>query len=348
MKNTPREHAQRDGVTLNEMDIFSNTLALIDWLLLVLVLYYLVLHRSVVNDNLIVLLAITTFAGLSLTWHYLGVVKNPTTILFTLEVWSMLLFTAVIVWQMGESSGLLFSLFYLPIISASIMLNRKTVCLQVLFVVFICYVTLNSGEDLLSFSVSRMNGLIEQTLPLILVAYVTTMLAIGMSETRAKLRSLSETDQLTNLLNMRAFHHCIEREIERASRHGYPFSLMMIDIDGLKAINDQYGHEIGNSVICNVADNIRVLLRTSDIVARYGGDEFLVLLVETDGERANYVAKRMQEHLFDNPLEAKGIKIASRASVGIATFPEDGVVSQALISHADRSMYIDKRGEKEH
>jgi len=154
------------------------------------------------------------------------------------------------------------------------------------------------------------------------------------------LRQLSNTDPLTLLYNRRYMTEMLEKEMQRAERKGCHLSLVMIDIDHFKRVNDQYGHQHGDQVLVIVANLSRVGLRSYDFAARYGGEEFVLILPETAHEDALMIGERLrsrvQTHLFTGAL--KGLKVT--VSMGVATYPTDFITSIAdLVREADEAMY---------
>ncbi len=162
-----------------------------------------------------------------------------------------------------------------------------------------------------------------------------------------QLKELAEKDPLTGLLNRRSFWANLERELEMARKTSQPLSIMMIDLDNFKYINDTYGHKFGDEVLKQSAEFFKNIFRKEDIVARYGGDEFCVILKGTDRETAELLAKRFENDLKEFNISAPDGKILNlEASVGIATFPEDGEDPETLFRTADRKMYKLKQEKK--
>lgn len=147
-------------------------------------------------------------------------------------------------------------------------------------------------------------------------------------------------DPLTNLYNQRLFWELFEYEIGRAQRHGYKFSLLVIDLDNFKSVNDTYGHSFGDQFLQKLADVLHVALRNDDILARYGGDEFVAILPETDLEHATLVAKRVLEAVSAMALPAPDMtNVKGSASIGIAVYPDHATVQKDLFLFADNMMY---------
>jgi diguanylate cyclase (GGDEF)-like protein len=148
------------------------------------------------------------------------------------------------------------------------------------------------------------------------------------------------TDSLTGLLNRRGLEDRLEEELARCRRNGRELSVVMIDCDGLKAVNDSGGHELGDAVLQRVSDCLRQHKRMADVAARLGGDEFVVLLPETRAGDALGVAERFRRELSATPF-ADGRTIT--AAFGIASFPADGDSAAALLRVADRTLYTAKQ-----
>jgi len=158
---------------------------------------------------------------------------------------------------------------------------------------------------------------------------------------------LTITDDLTRLFNSRYLNLYLGREIKRCKRHGIPLSVIFLDLDGFKGINDQYGHLAGSGTLTEVGTILALGVRESDILARYGGDEFVVVLPETPASGALVIAERLrraiEEHRF---LEPQGLAARISASFGISTYPDHALSPEGLIQKADQAMYRVKEREK--
>ena len=177
---------------------------------------------------------------------------------------------------------------------------------------------------------------------MVAAAATTLILAAVVAERRRvaeQLQLLSESDGLTGLANFRRLQAVLEREIDRCGRTGRPFSALIMDLDGLKSINDRYGHLTGNRALRRVADALRASCRVVDTAARFGGDEFAVALPETDVAEARAVAERVRE-----TLARDGEEPHLTLSLGLAEYPRDGSTPEALLACADRALYEMKRG----
>jgi diguanylate cyclase (GGDEF)-like protein len=161
-----------------------------------------------------------------------------------------------------------------------------------------------------------------------------------------KLASLATTDPVTNLVNRRIILSRIEQEKERMQRGGKPFALIMLDVDHFKNINDQYGHGAGDFVLVNLAELITVSIRKQDEVARWGGDEFLVLLPETDLEGGNTVAEKIRSRINTVPFYYRDTLISVTATFGVGVCePNSGIGS--VIRKADQALYQGKQSGRD-
>jgi diguanylate cyclase (GGDEF)-like protein len=146
------------------------------------------------------------------------------------------------------------------------------------------------------------------------------------------------TDPVTGLANYRRFENVFSAEVERSRRNGRPFALLLLDLDGLKKINDTHGHSIGSQALRRVAIVLQFHSRAVDTAARYGGDEFAVLLPETGAERAWRVAERIAERVADDGEEPR-----LSISFGISVYPQDGETIGEIFRTADAALYAMKR-----
>ncbi len=180
----------------------------------------------------------------------------------------------------------------------------------------------------------------EKDLDLLLKLVDQAALAIERSSLYQKMSDLATTDDLTHLYNFRFLDQTLDLEIKRCQRYGSCISLIFLDMDHFKLVNDQYGHLMGSQVLVEVAQILRKTLREVDIIARYGGDEFVVVLPETNVETSSRIAHRVRNAIRTHEfLKKEGLSIHLSASFGIAGFPEHAKNKTDLIRLADQAMY---------
>lgn len=154
------------------------------------------------------------------------------------------------------------------------------------------------------------------------------------------------TDSLTGLPNRRAFDLRLEEETLRSSRYRHLFSLVMLDVNGFKEVNDTYGHPVGDRILQHVTGCLRVQLRETDFFARFGGDEFAIILPETEFNIANHLVLRLQSTVEDCQIELPdGSMHNITISTGLASYPHHAISASALVIAADQALYRSKRYE---
>ena len=259
-----------------------------------------------------------------------------------IESWSMVIFITGVLWFTGKSSSPLLNLYLLPIILSALTLGRLVTLLQVAAIA-ICHLLLAAstpGLDVASlFYASQAVG---QLAPFLLVAYLTTTLSADITEARERIENLAQTDALTGLYNLRMFNEVWQREHAASERDRGVYSLLLIDMDKLKDINDDFGHEAGNSAIKLVAQCLQRSIRNSDYAARFGGDEFAVLLPGASPDIAEAVVKRVRHNVYKTTLDLRSRMIRCSVSIGLVNYPKDARDMREILSMADRKMYRDK------
>jgi len=174
--------------------------------------------------------------------------------------------------------------------------------------------------------------------------------AIAIDNARAveKIQELTITDDCTGLYNARHLYKTLEAEVYRSARFGYEFSVVFIDLDHFKSVNDTHGHLIGSKLLAEVGFRVKSHLRLIDYAFRYGGDEFVLLLPQTSKDAAMIVARRLQEVLRKTAfLEDENLNLGVRASMGVATYPEDAKSAHEIIRQADEMMYMVKNSTRD-
>lgn len=160
---------------------------------------------------------------------------------------------------------------------------------------------------------------------------------------RRRLMKMSRVDALTGLPNLRALQEQFPSRLGPAARTGRRMAVMMMDVDGFKAVNDRLGHGVGNELLKEVANLLRFAVRVGDEPFRFGGDEFVLLLSDADGAGAKVVASRIQEIYRSMGQTLRGTDVDVSFSIGIAVFPEDGTTPETLLERADAALLRAKR-----
>jgi diguanylate cyclase (GGDEF)-like protein len=181
---------------------------------------------------------------------------------------------------------------------------------------------------------------------LVILAYVAAVVAGEQRRTRDAAVRLSTMDALTGLSNRAYFMAALEREIERSRRYSRGFCLLMADLDDLKRLNDTYGHRLGDRALVGIANVIHEGTRRIDTAARIGGDEFVILLPETDPSGAHVVAERIRQGAAAITLRDGDDLVAIAVSIGLVAWPDDGRTVDELMHAADAAMYRAKRRAK--
>jgi diguanylate cyclase (GGDEF)-like protein len=321
---------------------FARSVSEIEWLLLILVVLYLFFVNPALARSERVLGVLLGFAAFVLVFRYARPFATRTHIKLTVEILGMFAFLTAVLALSGGVRSPLINLYLLPIVTAALALGKRATALVVVLVCA-CYPllqVLTEGTERLTsdFAVSAVGVLA----PFLLVAFCTTLLVENINTAKQRIRALSDRDELTGIYNMRAFLRLAEQEHEIASRTERPYSILMVDIEHLKTLNDTYGHEAGNRAVRLVAEALQRLTRSTDVVARFGGDEFIVLLSGADKAAAEEVAQRIRNVVFATTLEVDVKMVRLKVNVGAANFPEGGNSLQAVMTAADRMMYKDK------
>lgn len=177
---------------------------------------------------------------------------------------------------------------------------------------------------------------------------LTTVISsfLSMSFENARLYSIAISDELTSLYTVRHFHHCLEKEVSQAERFGEKTSLVMLDIDNFKRINDTFGHAVGDSVLREVAQAIGQSIRDNDLAFRYGGEEFAVLLRRTESKGGTFVAERIRAAVEAHVFEDATHQLSVTVSVGLSTFPDHAASISGMMLAADQALYAAKHAGK--
>ncbi len=331
------------GVDTVELKGFNRTLAEIEWLLLVLILVYIALPDEPVEEPLRIVAAGALYAAFVVGFRYANLCTLPTRWKLTIETWAMLGLTAVAVWHTGKVNSPLLNLFVLVVIFSALTLGKVITLLELALVASFYLLAAYAVDGIEMFQYETFSSLMLRFAPFALVAYITTLLAADLGFARAYVEQLADTDELTGVSNMRAFNQAIARHERLARARDEPLSVLMIDVDNLKTINDHHGHETGNLAIRTVAAAIQESLRANDLVARYGGDEFIVLLPAAPETAARRAGERILRRIAGQSIQGARGALGLSVSIGLATYPVMAGALEDLLQRADEALYESKR-----
>jgi len=220
-----------------------------------------------------------------------------------------------------------------------------TICAEL---VFTGYVSVHGAANLAGHVIKAASfGLIYMAIVRFTLTQPYEALFADLNRSQERLEHLLRHDPLTGALNRFGLDELLVRETARARRHGYPLAFVMVDVDRLKEINDRYGHQVGDRVLRSVATILRAATRAEDYVFRYGGDEFLVVLPEVDGD-STYVVERIRRAIEGQDAGELGVDSPLSVSIGVERLlPSEQHGIDSTLDKADRRMYEDKRRHRE-
>ncbi|HXE97401.1 MAG TPA: diguanylate cyclase [Dongiaceae bacterium] len=259
-----------------------------------------------------------------------------------IDLMVFLSFIVAVCWYTGKITSPFMSLIYLILMATALTQGRRVTYFMAGLAVS-SYVLLASAE-FREFNYYLTH--IIELFPFMLIAHLGAMLAGESEAARAEVERLSLTDDVTGMNNMRNFFLQSEMQEKLAKRYVRPFAICMIDADNLKKINDQYGHFAGTALIQQVARMITAHTRSSDICARYGGDEFVIMFNEAGKLDAIGAIERIVTGMASTPFDFEGHNITTTLSAGVAGYPEDGGDVRTIMANADEAMYVSKRAGK--
>ena len=330
-----------------ELKGFTRSMAELQWLLLFLAILYFFIPTRPITDSDSLIISMVSYAAFVMLFRYMNFQTRESRWKLAIETWAMITFITIVLMHTGMAESPLLNLYLLVIIACAITLGRVMTLLEVLLIAC-CYLYLGYlSYPVGLFAPETFTLLMAKFSPFLLVAYVTSMLAADIQHAKQRITRLSQTDDLTGLLNMRAFNNIMEKEIARATRYTHPFTVIMIDVDGLKSINDQYGHTTGSRLITTIAQSIKDSVRTTDVLARYGGDEYVVLMTHTSTEHARMAAERIRTAIHNTSFDMKSNRISTTVSVGIASFPDGVADATEVLDKADIALYKSKQSGRD-
>lgn len=334
-----KETQSTASIEQEELRGISRSVGEIEWLLLVVVLLYHVFGGTGEEEKPVIVLAMVLYALCIMSFRYANFFKHESRWKLAMETWIMAGFITWALWHTGRLESPLLNSYLLVIITSSLALGKLTTLLE-LALIGACMAFLGSQSSLEQvMSLKYAAGIFAQFAPFVLVAYITTMFASDIRYGLNRIKLLSETDELTKILNRRGFTIIADRLFVQAARYSRPISLLLIDCDNLKPVNDDLGHKAGDALLVALVKCIQGQLRHTDILARHGGDEFLVLLPETQAGGAHDTAEKICAAVAKLSLALDGKLVRTTVSIGMASYPAEGDTLDLLLANADRNMY---------
>lgn len=328
----------------SELQGFSRTIAELEWLLLVLVLLYFVMPSTIIMDRWSVVLAMAIYAAFVISFRYSKLFTRETQWKLAIETWAITFFITWCVYQTGGIDSPLINLYLLVIIFSALTLGKIITLLEFGLITAVYFYLAQSNME--SYSVLDFSEMTMTFAPYLLVAYLTSLLAADLKNAREGLEQLSDTDELTGLKNRRAFNSALDAEIKKAIRYKRPFTVLMLDADDLKAVNDQFGHAVGDKLIITIAQVVQESLRNTDVLARFGGDEFVAILTETPENRGIEVAERVRSSVENTSFSFEGARVSSTISIGVSCFTDGAPMADEIVAQADKKLYESKHKGK--
>jgi len=314
----------------------------VDWLVLLAVgLYTMVPHVQPASPRwLYAAIALYAMFVLALRWQGFPVRGMGERI--ALSAAAMVAFITIAAILTGGARSAVINLYLLPLVLAAMTMGARSAAIVFAGVV-LAYLSVIIGEGPMPKAPELLVRLFSELGPYAVVAYLIQVLAGSVVTARRQIEEMAERDALTGMLNLRAFRALLHREHElrsRGARGGY--GLLVVDMNQLKQLNDAHGHQAGNRAITTVAAAIQRAIRTTDIAARYGGDEFVLFLPEATPEVAETVAQRVRNNVYKSLFPVGERLQRMTVSVGAASYPRDGKRHEDILDAADERMQRDK------
>lgn len=335
------------------------------WIYTFFVLLFFVIYNSLSGEVFIHLRTLGLILGLSVLGNIIFILALKRGIKYPREKTDLALYTSMASQQLdfdlvvlsmlvfftkGFNSPLLV-LFIFYIMVATFLIHHKKAFKNTITAMILVVVISFSDEGLL-FSSERLATMVAFNVILLFTYFISAYLSRNMRENEKKLRDLlqksqemSVTDGLTNLYNQAYFFLLFRLELEKARRYHTPFSLIIFDVDRFKSYNDNMGHLKGSEVLQRIGEMMKLAFRASDLLAKYGGDEFVVILPNSDKVGTFLAADRLREMVENEPFEGKHLQPGGKVtlSMGIATYPEHGDTMEKILGNADKALYFAKK-----
>lgn len=298
---------------------------------------------STVQRPLLAALALALLTASILLVRTVPALQRPAARQYWIGIIALILCVTLLALATGAAQSALVTLYLIPLAAIALAFGRWwLVALLAIAIAALGFVlgVLTPGIDIRSAEFAVM--LLSKLAPGLAVALILGALIEQMQSAVQRISDLAATDHLTGLLNLHAFEDVLQQEHRKAERFGHPYTLVMIDIDNLAQVNELLGHEAGSQVIVSVAAAISRSIRASDVAARLGGDDFVVLLTEADAATGAAIAQRIRNNVYAGTVSVANRLIRANASIGVANFPEDHLYPKELMILADQKMQQDR------
>ena len=338
-----RDNNEASDSKAQQISVFYRNLMLIQWLLIALAILYIELPGSYVENRQNVIVTLVVYCLCVLFFDYFGLHRIHNKNKIVIQTWAMIAFITYVLWSTGKIESPMLSLYILAIITTASTLDKKVTLLE-MGLISACVLFLTFTPSVLAkMDLTQAIRFLLMLFPFWLIAYFAKIMSDEIRSSRKKLEQFALIDELTGLYNYRATMQLAEKEFQRAKRYHRSFSVVMCDIDNFKTINDTYGHNAGNALIGLVAKTLFKGIRTLDIVGRFGGDEFILVLPEQDENGGYKAGRRLLTLIGDTYYTIANKEIKITVSMGVATYPNHGEELSVLIKKADEAMYASKQ-----
>jgi diguanylate cyclase (GGDEF)-like protein len=314
-------------------------------LLLVTALFYFVAREAIASST-VWFLTLLAFGIAVLASPLVPRLRREPRLRLILETAAMVLFITALIGEAGTRAGPLSHLYLLPVVTAALLLGRSATGLLLLLILAGRLLVGVLVEGTAWLALPALIGLFAELAPTLLVAFLTCTLSSDLDRATRTIRFLAERDELTGLYNLRSFSRVAGAEHTLVASEGAPSALLMIDVEQLGQINDRFGHEAGDRALQAVAAGILRATRAGDLCARYGGDEFVILLPRCGREAAEVVANRIRHDVYSG---TQGFDYAMRrlaVAIGVAASPADGKDLPILFRKAVRNLHKEKQARQ--
>jgi diguanylate cyclase (GGDEF)-like protein len=339
-------------------------LTTIRWIYSVFFIIFFVSYNMILEKRLIdyrvlgLILSLSIFGNIIFTLVLKRGVKYPSekndftlfTSLASLQLDFDLIILSALVFFSNRFDSPMIVLYIFYIMMANFLIQQKKAFRNTLTAIILVIVIFFSNEDLF-LSLEKMLPLVAFTTLMLFAYFISSYLSGNLRNSEKKLQALLERSQelsvidgLTNLYNQTHFFLLLRLQFEKSKRYHTPFSLIMFDLDNFKNYNDKNGHLKGSSALQRVGDLMRTIFRSSDILAKYGGDEFAVILPNSDKVGAFLAADRLREIVEEEPFDGRENQPLGKVtlSIGIADFPANGESVEDILNCADKALYFAK------